>query len=180
MATKKYLYQQADGQWIFGPGANDICPAGIYRVEITGNYISIRQINNREIADQYNTLYSDYLKANGAAYASIGEFITATKDFFTDVDTSVKNAIDELKAKQFAEGGIHILSGTNAAPAGNYTGFVVLAPDTTISALSGINTGKVSGNTTFNGISLQPGFIEIPGGFTGITLSAGSMILIKA
>jgi len=93
----------------------------------------------------------------------------------------VKNAVDDLKAKQFAENGIHLLTGTAAAPAGTYAAFIPLADNCAISAITLINSALVTGANNFAGVTLVQGmYYEIPGGFSTITLSAGNMMLIKA
>ena len=93
-------------------------------------------------------------------------------------DTALTEA-QTLRGKQFPNVGIHVLTGTGAATAGTYTGFVVLE-EAAISSITLTDSNKVTGTNDFSGITLSVGtFIEIPGGFSTLTLSAGSMILIK-
>lgn len=146
------------------------------------------------------TPLSDIKDNLGAGYANIGLWLawwesltfmgTATAKI-TGVSTAVKQDsiiselqdieanTESLKNKQFPNVGIHVLTGTDAAPAGTYTGLLVLE-DATVSAITLTEIAKVTGTNDFSGITLSVGtFIEIPGGFSTITLSAGSMILIK-
>lgn len=93
-------------------------------------------------------------------------------------DTALTEA-QTLRGKQFPNVGIHVLTGTGAATAGTYTGFVVLE-EAAISSITLTDSNKVTGTNDFSGITLSVGaFIEIPGGFSTLTLSSGSMILIK-
>jgi hypothetical protein len=87
---------------------------------------------------------------------------------------------DAIIEKQFPNVGIHVLTGTSGAPAGTYTGFLILE-EATISAITLTDSGKVTGTNDFAGITLSVGtFIEIPGGFSTLTLGSGSMILVKS
>ena len=83
MATKKFLFKNTSGAWVFGTTVNSICPAGVYRldVEAFGN-VSVRHIFNKDIADQYGTTHTDFKKVDGNAYASLAELIAATIGFF--------------------------------------------------------------------------------------------------
>lgn len=216
----KYLYNKTTGEWVFGQSTNDICPAGIFRMEIKNNKIVIRHNYNRDVAVIYASSATDFLKENGSAYASVSELITATKDFFAgkipvtlgssdiqigavelkdaDADTrakiaagssmavgnnalavadpNVKSSVDILKAKQFPEN-FHVLTGTSAAPAGTYKGFLVVE-EAVISSISGVDTEKITGTNDFSGMTLFAG-LYIPIEFTGITLTSGSIILEK-
>jgi hypothetical protein len=96
-----------------------------------------------------------------------------------NVDFATATKQDALLGKQFPNIGIHILTGTSAATAGTYTGFLVLE-DAVISAITLTDNTKVTGTNNFAGITLSVGtFLEIPGGFSTLTLSSGSMILVK-
>ncbi len=146
------------------------------------------------------TPLSDIKDNLGAGYANIGLWLawwesltfmgTATATI-TGVSTEVKQDsiiselqdieanTESLKNKQFPNVGIHVLTGTDAAPAGTYTGFLVLE-EATISAITLTDSDKVTGDNDFSEVTFPAGvFIEIPGGFSTVTLSAGSMILIK-
>ena len=115
----------------------------------------------------------------GAATSAKQDTLIA-KDFATSAkqDTALTEA-QTLRGKQFPNVGIHVLTGTGAATAGTYTGFVVLE-EAAISSITLTDSNKVTGTNDFSGITLSVGtFIEIPGGFSTLTLSAGSMILIK-
>ena len=118
-----------------------------------------------------NVELSDIKDNSDNGYASISEWVSWWN--------SLENDIGTLKNKQFPNVGIHVLTGTSAAPTGTYTGFLVLE-DVTISTITLIDSDKVTGDNDFSEVSIPSGmFIEIPGGFSTITLSAGSMILIK-
>jgi hypothetical protein len=94
-------------------------------------------------------------------------------------DNALAVADAALKSKQFPTS-IHVLTGTSAATAGSYTGFFVLE-DAVISDITLTDDTKITGTNDFSGITLIAGlFIEIPGGFSTITLTSGSMILAKA
>ena len=72
---------------------------------------------------------------------------------------------------------IHFLTDTEAAPIGNYFAFI---PDNSavISSITYLDNTKVSG--TITSLTLIAGLkYYIPGGFSTITLSAGTMILFK-
>jgi len=115
----------------------------------------------------------------GAATSAKQDTLIA-KDFATSAkqDTALTEA-QTLRGKQFPNVGIHVLTGTGAATAGTYTGFLVLE-EAVISSITLTDSNKVTGTNTFAGITLSVGtFVEIPGGFSTLTLSAGSMILVK-
>jgi len=183
MSNKKYLYQKSSGEWIFGPTKNSICPSGIYRLVVeTNGSLTIRHIYNRDITYQYAQSYSDFLKENNTPYASLNELLAATLDFFSGtiavIDSTVKNSIDTLRSKQFAENGIHFLSGTDPAPDGIYSGFIVTGSSTVINSIDYIDDTKIGGNIT--DITLVQGmYYPIPGGFSTLTLSSGDMILVR-
>ena len=96
-----------------------------------------------------------------------------------NVDFATAAKQDSLLGKQFPNIGIHILTGTSEATAGTYTGFLVLE-DAVISAITLTDSAKVTGTNNFAGITLSVGtFSEIPGGFSTLTLTSGSMVLVK-
>jgi hypothetical protein len=83
MATKKFLFKNTSGAWVFGTTVNSFCPAGVYRLDVEADgKVSVRHIYNKDIADQYGTTHSDFKKADGNAYASLAELIAATVGFF--------------------------------------------------------------------------------------------------
>jgi hypothetical protein len=85
MATKKFLFKNTSGAWVFGSTINSICPAGAYRLDVqAGGAVTVRHIYNKDIADQYGTTHSDFKKADGNAYASLAELIAATVGFFVE------------------------------------------------------------------------------------------------
>lgn len=116
----------------------------------------------------------------GTATATIPGVSTAVKqDTIISELQDIEAGTESLKNKQFPNVGIHVLTGTDAAPAGTYTGFLVLE-EAAISAITLTVSAKVTGTNNFSGVTLSVGtFIEIPGGFSTITLASGSMILIK-
>lgn len=97
METKKYLFQNSDGSWVFGLSVNDVCPAGVCRRDVSGNNITIRYVYNRNIADEYSVPFSDFKKENGADYASLSEFLTATTGFFASDGDATEAGITDLK-----------------------------------------------------------------------------------
>lgn len=113
MAAKYYLFQKATGEWVFGINVNSICPGGTYRLDVdASSKIAIRAVNGRDSAFMYSSLFSDYMKENGSAYASLSEFITAVKGFFSgqiyvsisagDINigaVELKDALSEDRAK---------------------------------------------------------------------------------
>lgn len=116
----------------------------------------------------------------GTATATITGVSTAVKqDSIISELQDIEANTESLKNKQFPNVGIHVLTGTDAAPAGTYTGFLVLE-EATISAITLTDSDKVTGDNDFSEVTFPACvFIEIPGGFSTVTLSAGSMILIK-
>lgn len=95
MATKKYLYQDTTGEWIYGMSQNSICPAGAYRLEIRSDNISVISISG-DLPDRYSATYSDFLNSAGTAYASTAAFVAATKGFFSSGSDSLTTIISEL------------------------------------------------------------------------------------
>jgi hypothetical protein len=122
---------------------------------------------------------------NGSGYVNVTAWVNwwAALETVGDITATIAGVAtaanqETLLEKQFPTG-IHILTGTDAATAGTYTGFYVLE-DATISAITLTDATKVTGTNDFDGITLYAGtFLEIPGGFSTVTLSAGSMVLIK-
>jgi hypothetical protein len=81
---KKYLFKRAaDGKFIFGKTVKSVCKAGLYRIDIQDdiNFV-IYAVYNRDISIKYTDTFSDYLKENGVAYASMNDFIDGVSDFF--------------------------------------------------------------------------------------------------
>lgn len=93
---------------------------------------------------------------------------------FTSVN---RRAADELQYKGFAEDGVHFLVDTNAAPSGNYYGFLVLA-DAVVASITHTDSTKNGDVTTVTSIPAGV-FISQPGGFTTMTLTSGEVMLVK-
>jgi hypothetical protein len=135
----------------------------------------VRNTPLSEIEDNVGGTY-----ANIAAWLAWWEALETMGDLTATITGGATEAKqDTLIGKQFPNVGIHILTGTGAAPAGTYTGLLVLE-EATISSITLTDSAKVTGTDDFSGITLSVGtFLEIPGGFSTVTLSAGSMVLVK-
>ena len=94
-------------------------------------------------------------------------------DYLKNSLTNTKNLFN----KSFSEGGVHFLSGTNAAPTSIYYGFLVIT-ETVIASITPIDSVKLSGTPT---TPTYPAglFISIPGKFSTITLTSGNIMLVK-
>ena len=75
--------------------------------------------------------------------------------------------------KSFANKGVHFLTDTNPAPVGSYSGFVILN-DTVIASIT--TNSDITGDIT--AVIFTSGYIPIE--FSTITLTSGTLMLIKA
>lgn len=92
--------------------------------------------------------------------------------------TSVnREAANEWNNRLTSGDSVYFLTTTDAAPANKYFAFIPDG-DAVISSISYINAGRISGDIT--ALTLIAGLkYYIPGGFSTITLSAGTMILFS-
>lgn len=96
----------------------------------------------------------------------------------TEKQSVLRDYIDDQNYKAHAESGVHYLTDTNPAPEGIYYGFIVHDEATIISSITYINGDKQTGDIT--GLVLIPGmYMSIPGLFSTMTISAGSVQLLK-
>ncbi|MCW0484647.1 hypothetical protein [Gaoshiqia sediminis] len=96
------------------------------------------------------------------------------------------NAIQRLQAKVLgfktnSEGGVHFLTGAGTSPSDKYYGFTITSYDTVITGITYLEPDKITGDiTAMTSLPELAGlYIPISGGFSDITISAGSMMLFK-
>lgn len=88
-----------------------------------------------------------------------------------------RRAANEMQYKGFAEDGVYFLTGTSAAPTGNYYGFLVLA-NAVVASVTHTDSTKNGDVTAVTSIPAGV-FISQPGGFTTMTLTSGEVMLVK-
>lgn len=93
------------------------------------------------------------------------------------ITSTNRRAADEFQYKAHSEDGVVFVVDTNAAPAGQYYGFVVIA-DAVIAAITHMDATKNGDVTT---VTTFPSgyYCSQPGGFTTLTLSSGQVQLLK-
>ena len=93
------------------------------------------------------------------------------------ITSANRRAADEFQYKSHSEDGVYFLVDTNAAPAGFYYGFIVLA-DAVVAAITHIDA---TGNGNVTTVTSFPAgmYISQPGGFSTMTLTSGEVMLLK-